>query len=88
MLYVVKMLGVNVIIRIVVMEFFFFLQCVMLIQCYKCFLVDVIIFDGCELMLYCLNMGVMIGCVMSGDIVWYLILDNIKWKYLYIWELI
>lgn len=30
----------------------------------------------------------MIGCVVLGDIVWYFILDNVKCKYVYIWELI
>lgn len=70
------------------MEFFFFLQRATLIQRYKRFLVDVIIFDGRELTLYCSNTGAMIGCVTFGDIVWYSILDNIKRKYLYIWELI
>lgn len=57
-------------------------------KCYKCFLVDVILENGEVVIVYCLNIGVMIGCVEFGFIVYLSELNNLKCKFKYIWELV
>lgn len=51
-------------------------------------MVDIILDDGFELILYCFNMGLMKNCVIFGSVVWFLDSGNFKCKYCYIWELV
>lgn len=70
------------------MKFLFFLLCGIFIKRYKWFFVDVELDDGIIVIVYCLNIGVMIGCVVFGYIVFLSEFINFNWKFKYIWELV
>lgn len=65
---------------------FFIFVC--LIKCYKCFFVDVWFEDGSEIIVYCVNSGLMMGLKDFEIKIWFELNDDFKKKLKYGWCLV